>query len=156
MCKMALFISHVTLLSPAGRTLSMPCPGCLFLGVFYLLYPVKKRVLWSDFEIEFKNSTIFKTTFVLSCQLREKNKPTAPHRANQCFVQGRHRSEAQGQRLRPRTVIRRWGSCFGGDSHKKKWVYSLLVLFLLLLWTPLKGSRGRALPCLCAAAFQEL
>lgn len=78
MCKMALFISHVTLLSPAGRTLSMPCPECLFLGVFYLLYPVKKRVLWTDFEIEFKNSTIFKTTFVLSCQLREKINPQLP------------------------------------------------------------------------------
>lgn len=94
MCKMALFISHVSLLPPARRTLGMPSLGCLFLDVFYLSYHIKKRVLWTDFETEFKNSADLKATLVLSCQLREENKPTAPHRASQCLVQGRHRTEA--------------------------------------------------------------
>lgn len=112
MCKMALFISHVSFLSSAGRTLGMPCLRCLFSSVFYLLYPINKRVLWTDFEIEFKNSAVFETTLMLSYQLREENKPRAPHRASQCLVQRRHRTEAQGQRLRPRIVARRrWGSC---------------------------------------------
>lgn len=107
MCKIALFISHVSLLSPAGRALGMPCLGCLFLGVFYLPYPIKKRVLWTDFEIELKNLPVLKATLVLSCQLQEENKPTAPHRASQCLIPGRHRTEAQGQRLGPRIVARR-------------------------------------------------
>lgn len=90
---MAVFVSHVSLLSAARRILGMPCLECLFIDVLYLPYPIKKRVLWTDFEIEFKNSTVLKATLVLSCQLREENKPTAFHRASQCLIQRRHRTE---------------------------------------------------------------
>lgn len=141
---------------PCGKKSWHAMPRMPFLSVFYLPYPIKKRVLWTDFGIEFKNSAVLKATLVLSCLLWEENKPTAPHRASQCLreIQGWGTRTEAGTQDSGQKEMREL--CFEGDSHKDKWIYSFLALFLLLLWTPLKGSRGQASLCLCAAAFQDL